>query len=103
MLMTAKLIFSKLLETRVDNKVHQIFSTSRPAPEIFTDWLLEISDLKVMFKLPKPKDYITLAGEGFSKYTKDVPGDKIACLRDEFTQLLPLSVEEVMSAEKLRL
>ncbi len=98
-----KQIFQKLFQNKSDSKIHLIFSTSRPSKEIFADWLLEISDLKIIFKLPKPDDYITVAGEDFSNILKGVPSYKIACLRDEFIQLLPLSVEEVISAEKFRL
>jgi hypothetical protein len=96
-------IFQKLFESYRNNKVHLTFSTSRPAPEIISNWLLELTDLKIIFKLATPEDYITVADEDFSNIMKDLQGTKIACLRDEFTEILPLTVDEVISAEKFRL
>ncbi len=98
-----KRILNKLFDSHKDNKIHLIFSTSRPAPEIITDWLLELADLKIIFKLASSEDCITVAGENFSNSISNEVGEKIVILQNQITHLLPLSIDEVISAENFKL
>jgi hypothetical protein len=96
-------ILNILFDSHKDNKVHLIFSTSRPAPQIIPNWLLELTDLRIIFKLASPEDYITVADEDFSNVSLDEKGDKLIYLFDQITQVYPLNIEEVISAEKFKL
>ncbi len=96
-------ILSSLIDSDANSNVHIVFSTSRPAPEIITDWLLELTDLKIIFQLASTYDYFTVSGEDLSNSISNEVGEKIVILQNQITYLLPLSVDEVISAENFKL
>ncbi len=94
-----KQIFQKLSQNKSDSKIHFMFSTSRPSKEIFADWLLELADLKIIFHLPTPEDYITITGQDLSREFTNEPGEKVVILNNDTNLLQPLSVDEVINAQ----
>ncbi len=96
-------ILNSLLESKADNKIHIIFSTSRPSPDIFTPELLQLMNLKVIFQLPTAENYQNIS-EG--KLTDNFPtttGEKIIILDNKIFKILPLSSDEVVTAENFKL
>ena len=96
-------ILNSLLESKTDNKIHIIFSTSRPSPDIFTPELLQLMNLKVIFQLPTAENYQNIS-EG--KLTDNFPtttGEKIAILNQDIIQLLPLTDQEIQSSVNFHL
>lgn len=98
-----KQIFQKLFQNKSESKIHLIFSTSRSSKEIFADWLLELADLKIIFHLPTPEDYITITGQDLSREFTNEPGEKVVILNNDTNLLQPLSVDEVTSAQNFSL
>ena len=97
-------VLKRLLAQKANFKVHIIFSTSRPSPDIFSDWLLDLADLKIICEMASPTDYITVTGKDYSKdFTEGNVGEKIILFKNEVYHLLPLTAEETKSADSFKL
>ena len=96
-------ILNSLLESKANNKIHIIFSTSRPSKEIFADWLLELADLKIIFHLPTSEDYRTITGQDLADNFTDTSGEKIVILNNDTIFLQPLSTDQVTNAQNFNL
>lgn len=56
-----KKALTSILADKAKNNIYIIFSTSRPSPkDVIQDWLLELTDLKVVFQLASTGDCRTL-------------------------------------------
>lgn len=74
----------QLLAQKEDSKVHIIFSTSRPTPDIMSQWLLDLVDVQA-----------SLQQGGI--------GEKVIHFNGKVMRLLPLTAQESELAQKFKL
>lgn len=96
-------ILNSLLESKTDNKIHIIFSTSRPSPDIFTPELLQLMDLEVIFQLPTAENYQNISERKLTDNFPAATGEKIIILDNQVFKVLPLSTDEVATVENFKL
>lgn len=92
----------ELLKYKENSKIHITFSTSRPATDVITPWLLELTDLKVVFPLASLVDSLTATGYNFLK-DLTMNGQKIVIFKNQIYQLLPFTAQESNLANGFKL
>lgn len=99
-----KKVLTQLLKHKDNSKIHIIFSTSRPAPDIFTEWLLDLADMKIIYKMASSADYITITGKDYtSDFANSTGEEKFILIGEKTAHLLPYTAEEVATAENFKL
>ncbi len=92
-----------ILETKAKNNIYIMFSTSRPDPvAVVTDWLLSLTDLKVVFNLANEDDCKVL-GVGTDPLSFTRPGQRLLAFNDKTIYCQPFTELEVDSLSKFTL
>lgn len=98
-----KNIIQTLLRVKQGSKFHVVFSSSRPSPEVFTDWLLTIANITIVFELPDKLAYRTVSAGRLDDVKLTSTGSKVIILDSAINYIEPLTIEEVMQAESFKL
>lgn len=99
-----KKALKQLLEHKDNSKIHIIFSTSRPSPDIFTEWLLSLVDMKIIGMMASSEGYTTITGKDYTvDFANSSGGEKFVLIGGTVAHLLPYTVEEVGLAENFKL